>query len=109
MKDFYNYLYEQSQPAGRIDFSNIGDIDNPNILVRGYGSMTLKTLNSQVAKRLRNLADRLEKKGDTDYLAREMSDDGIVRLFVDAITAVEKEMKTASVKRKFTNLKKKMR
>ena len=38
-----------------------------------------------------------------------MSDDGIVRLFVDAITAVEKEMKTASVKRKFTNLKKKMR
>ena len=109
MKDFYNYLYEQSQPAGRIDFSNIGDVDNPNILVRGYGSMTLKTLNSQVAKRLRNLADRLEKKGDTDYLAREMSDDGIVRLFVDAITAVEKEMKTPSVKRKFINLKKKMR
>ena len=97
MKDFYNYLYEQSQPAGRIDFSNIGDVDNPNILVRGYGSMTLKTLNSQVAKRLRNLADRLEKKGDTDYLAREMSDDGIVRLFVDAITAVEKEMKRNSV------------
>ena len=92
---------------GNIQMDNIGDPENPNVIVSGYGVFPVKLLRKQISKRLQELATRLER-GDSDFLIRELTPGkGILKLFVDALEDVETQMKTPAVKRKLTMLKKK--
>ncbi len=92
---------------GNIQMDNIGDPENPNVIVSGYGVLSVNFLRKEISKRLKELATRLER-GDSDFLIRELTPGkGILKLFVDALDDVEAQMKTPKVKRKLTMLKKK--
>jgi len=92
---------------GNIQMDNIGDPENPNVVVSGYGVLSVNFLRKEISKRLKELATRLER-GDSDFLIRELTPGkGILKLFVDALEDVETQMKTPAVKRKLTMLKKK--
>jgi len=92
---------------GNIQMDNIGDPENPNVIVSGYGVLSVNFLKKDISKRLKELATRLER-GDSDFLIRELTPGkGILKLFVDALEDVETQMNSPKVKRKLTMLKKK--
>ena len=90
---------------GNLQLDNLGDPDNPNVIVSGYGSMSVNFLRKEISKRLQELSKMTDR--NTDKLYYEiLNDRGIIRLFVSALEDVEKQLASATVKRRITMLKK---
>ena len=78
---------------------DLGDLDNPNVIISGYGVMSLNRLRKEISNCLQELSKMTDKNTDKLYF-EVLNDRGILRLFVSALQDVEKQLASASVKRK---------
>ena len=91
--------------SGNLKMDDLGDLDNPNVIISGYGVMSLNRLRKEISGRLQELSKMTDKNTDKLYF-EVLNDRGILRLFVSALQDVEKQLASASVKRQMTMLRK---
>ena len=90
---------------GNLQLDNLGDPDNPNVVISGYGVMSVNRLRKEISGRLQELSKMTDRNTDKLYF-EVLNDRGILRLFVSALQDVEKQLASATVKRRITMLKK---
>lgn len=104
-------VYEaRSYGAGEIYWDDPKfDPNNPTVAIRGYGTMTINTLEQVVARDLEDLARRV-KSGGLDVVANHflLDEKSAFNYKVKAYMDATAEMSSSKVKRKLTMMKKKM-
>lgn len=98
-------MLQEGQPAGEIDPKS-DDPTDPTVLIRGYGSMLLSQLKTDVEKKLEDLHKRA-KRGDFDMAWYQIAKPGqILSHKLQAIKDADDQMQKSQWKRRITNWKK---
>ena len=99
-------MLKEGVPAGQIDPKS-DDPTDQTVMIRGFGSMLLSQLKTDVEKKLEDLAKRA-KKGDFEMAWYQVTKPGqILPHKLQAIKDADEQMDKSQWKRRITNWKKK--
>ena len=97
---------DEARKLSQVMWKDDMDFDNPEIQVFGLGVYTLKTLRSNIAMKLEDLAKRV--KTDSSWVWKQITDPKqILHNLVGALYDAEEELSSSASKRKITMMKRK--
>lgn len=103
MKTLQKFLVESRK--GQL--GDLGDGSNPEVIISGYGTMSLKSLKSDILRSIRSAVDRAERQDNYKNLHHELYErNSAILRKLEALLDVEKELDTPAMKRRMTVLKK---
>lgn len=98
----------EGRKLGQVMWKDDMDFDNPEIHIIGLGVYTLKTLRSNIAMKLEDLAKRLRNDENSSWAWKQITNPKeILHNLVGALYEVEDELSRPASKRKITMMKKK--
>jgi hypothetical protein len=99
-------LSEESYQYGEIYDRKKFNPENPEILVKGVGRVTLEGLKKNLSEKFKDLSDRAARGADWGFIKEAISEKGILNHYILALLDVERQLKNPVTKRRITLMKK---
>jgi hypothetical protein len=80
------------------------DPQDPEVLIHGYGRLTLSQIDARISKLLQDMSERAAE-GDIDYVDHQMINSNLNK-FISAAQDARKELQTPQMKRRVTMMRK---